>query len=123
MLRTVRLLAVLGLLAASADAASACQKSGPNFFLGGDVTRQWIVKPGETCTHDTVLNSGAAAIHETRIVQRAKHGTAGTNGHTSYAYKAPAKYVGPDRFAVRITGERNGAKASTVITVDVDVRP
>jgi len=104
------------------DNASACTRQGPGWYLGGDVAHEWIVRPGEVCTHDLVLNSGADAITSVTIVQKAKIGVVGTRGPTSYAYRAPSS-PGADSFAVRIAGTRHGRSSATRISVNVVIRP
>ena len=116
-------LTAIGIISlAFSSQANACWRSGPNFYLGHDVSRTWTMKPGEVCSHSTVLRDGGAVIHEIRIVQKATHGTVGTNGASNYAYRAPPNYVGKDHFAVRLFGERHGQKASTQINVEVDIK-
>ena len=116
------ILVILVLMVAQSHGANACTKSGGRFWLGQDTSASWIVKPGETCVHSITFNEGASAITEIQIAQRPKVGVAGTNGATNYAYKAPAS-SGTDQFAVRIVGERHGRKGSTLINIDVTIRP
>jgi len=107
---------------ASLESAQGCQKAGGRWWLGGDTSAQWTLKPGEACTHSMTLNEGASVIHEIKIVTRAKTGVAGTNGHTNYGYQAAQNYVGHDHFEVMVTGERHGRRGQTRIKVDVDIR-
>jgi hypothetical protein len=72
-------------------------------------------------TASTALKTSALAYLDSRIIVRAKHGVAGTNGNT-IAYSPNKGYVGTDDFVVQKVYELNGRTSKFKIHYTVTVQ-
>ena len=85
-----------------------------------DTTTHMRVERNTVCKQQ--MNSfSTKVIEEIVVVTRPKAGSAGSAGHSSWAYKPKPGYTGPDSFVVQVNFSNNGSRFQTKIAVTVDV--
>ena len=105
-----------------ASARAECVTTPYSFNLGiAEVSSQWRVERDTTCKHDSRSQNGTMSFTRLSVAQRPKHGTVGTYGEFSYAYKPNAGFVGTDSFAVLMKFNKAGVDGQTLISVSVNV--
>lgn len=112
---------VIACLAAT-SAEARCKRAGYRFGPDvGETSTTWQVEAGTACT--ARLRAGRVFLYGLSIVQRARHGVAGSGSRYQYGYKPAADFTGRDQFVMRIDYDFRGARGSTIVRVDVDVVP
>ena len=116
----IPVVALLMMLSKPADAG--CRVAGFRFSWGSDTSASMMVTGGSTCAIN--LRAGASSAFESiRISSRPAHGTTGSSGSYSVAYRPNAGFTGSDSFAFTVTGRgREASSKSTTVRVSVTVQ-
>ncbi|MBR0717664.1 hypothetical protein [Bradyrhizobium liaoningense] len=105
--------------ASSALAAPECPKLVGLADWGENSTGDISVASGGSCLFPIPMRG---TVKSSDILQKPTHGKLKKLNPTSYEYRAKAKYVGSDMFAIKATGQGPTTSGTSVITVHATIK-
>ncbi len=102
----------------SATPGTTCQPEASSFAFG--MNSKWLMVVGPAGCSDTLDLTGGMLLNSA-IVQQAQNGTAFVQG-ASYGYTPRAGFTGRDQYVMSLTGQGNAGSATSLVTVQVNVK-
>jgi Big-like domain-containing protein len=111
-------------ISCSSATDAGCRVGRFRFSWGSDTSASMLVTQGSTCAIN-LRAGGSSAFGSIKISSRPAHGTAGSSGSYSVAYRPKSGFTGSDSFAFTVSG--SGAREpnvtrSTTVQVSVTVQ-
>lgn len=125
MSRVVSACMVIPFLSIAASSAAACEWTSSSESFGITIDQRLTVDANSLgCKYQLGDSFGSPDIQflGIRVIEHAKHGQAGSNGTTTYAYKPDRGYRGSDFFSLESRTVTRGVTKVTLIRITVTVR-